>query len=760
LVSVVLVFCWPLGNPWAPASIASGDFTREFFALHAFAVAELERGRLPLWNPYTFGGHPYLAELQTAFWYPPHIVLHGLLLALHRALTLGVLEWLLPLHLLLAAAGAFALGRWCSRSVAGGVLAGIAYAVGGYMTSYPLQQLPILEASAWLPWQAYCLLRLAEAVRCNERQRRWLALTALISGWAALAGHAQTLLYAATLLLPLSAVLIRNMWRTSAAPGPTARRFVLALAAAFALAGGIAAAQYLPSAELAALSVRTALPYVKAAGGFSPSDLKAILVPTGPITRSLTLGPVLLPLVLAGAVAGWKRGAGFWLFMLAVGWLLSLGGHGFLYPLFHQLVPGYALFRDQERAVILSALSAAVLSAYGAAWFVGQDAPPMQSAVTGDLQVDRLHRQLQRVLAGASLVAVTVGISMSAWRLQQPLLLAQPFPTRDMLIVPYVVLIAAGVLLLACRFQEALLGPVPAGCLALLAWASVAPSGWGGNLRLGAQSPYAPPALLAAVRSDPWAGRLDSNGLVASDAGYVWRLPLINGMDELRPRALARLRTAVSPNRYWELLAVRWTLDWRPNRQASSHGWLVPAGASAGKHPIFLYAVPESRPIVTLVHQLWVLPRGADPYPLLASNDFAPQSHALLQGSSPPVAEPSTPDRLHLIDQQPGYLVVRYVSSAPGLLVYSELDYPGWQVQLDHRTVPLRRADTLLLATAAPAGRHLVEFVFRPAIVWWGVGITALAYAITGWLLWTSRGVRNRPRIEPAAAMPVAPDPA
>ena len=50
--------------------------------------------------------------------------------------------------------------------------------------------------------------------------------------------------------------------------------------------------------------------------------------------------------------------------MLAL--LLSYGGNGFLYPLFYWLVPGWNLFRGQERAAYLVALGLSVLAGYGA----------------------------------------------------------------------------------------------------------------------------------------------------------------------------------------------------------------------------------------------------------------------------------------------------------------------------------------------------------------------------------------------------------
>ena len=59
-------------------SFPPGDFTDHFLPFSLFQRAELLAGRLPLWNPYTFSGHPFLADVQAAVFYP----LSNLVLAL------------------------------------------------------------------------------------------------------------------------------------------------------------------------------------------------------------------------------------------------------------------------------------------------------------------------------------------------------------------------------------------------------------------------------------------------------------------------------------------------------------------------------------------------------------------------------------------------------------------------------------------------------------------------------------------------------
>src|SRR5690606_11982280 len=57
-----------------------GDFTHHFLPFSLFLQDEVLAGRLPLWNPFTYGGHPVLADVQAAIFYPVSNILLGLTL--------------------------------------------------------------------------------------------------------------------------------------------------------------------------------------------------------------------------------------------------------------------------------------------------------------------------------------------------------------------------------------------------------------------------------------------------------------------------------------------------------------------------------------------------------------------------------------------------------------------------------------------------------------------------------------------------------
>jgi hypothetical protein len=74
--------------------LGSGDAFTYFTPYRDYANAALRAGQLPLWNPYLFLGAPFLANPQTAIFYPLHWPLVGLDAAASLKATLALHLWL------------------------------------------------------------------------------------------------------------------------------------------------------------------------------------------------------------------------------------------------------------------------------------------------------------------------------------------------------------------------------------------------------------------------------------------------------------------------------------------------------------------------------------------------------------------------------------------------------------------------------------------------------------------------------------------
>ncbi len=177
-------------------SFPAGDFNQHFLPFSLWQRAELLAGRLPVWNPYTYGGHPFLADVQAAVFYPVSNLLLGLTVAFASpAARLYVLEVEAGLHVVLAGFFTYLLVYEFYRRQLPAFLAGAVFAFSGYLTGYPPLQLAVLRTAVWLPLVLWLLLRAFDDRYGSPW--RWTVYAAPAFTVAFLAGHTQTFLFVA-----------------------------------------------------------------------------------------------------------------------------------------------------------------------------------------------------------------------------------------------------------------------------------------------------------------------------------------------------------------------------------------------------------------------------------------------------------------------------------------------------------------------------------------------------------------------------------
>ena len=70
-----------------------------------------------------------------------------------------------------------------------------------------------------------------------------------------------------------------------------------------------------------------------------------------------------------------------------------------------------------------------------------------------------------------------------------------------------------------------------------------------------------------------------------------------------------------------------------------------------------------------------------------------------------------------LTDYRPNELVYNLDSDRGGVVVFSEIFYPGWTATIDGEPAQLGRVDYVLRALRVPAGNHEVVLTFKPASI-------------------------------------------
>ncbi|HEU4631178.1 MAG TPA: YfhO family protein [Gemmatimonadaceae bacterium] len=789
---VYAVFTLLLAYPALAGQFLVSGISDQFIAgypFREFAAEWLRAGKgFPLWNPYQFGGMPYVAAMHGDIFYPTFLL--RMVLPTDVAMTWGFI-----IHLYLAGLFTYLFLRAVGLGFFPAVVGGVAYMLSGQIASYAAPGHDgKLFVSALLP---LFLLALHRGIRDG---RRWAwGLAALLVGLAVLSPHPQLLQY--FLLMGGAYALHAAFGGGNAvhASGPldrpvALRRLALALGAVV-LGLLIGAIQFLPVFRYVDWSPRAggagwehAISY-----SFPPEELINTYLPqfSGIIERytgrnaihfhSEYLGAVVLLLALAafGRAGGVRRSfLWFWVGTFVVTLLWALGGYTPFFHLIYALVPGTKFFRAPSTIYFVATFAVAMLAAVGT----------------------------RRVLARAVAVRYAAG-----WALFALLVLALAFaggltnvarafafPGRESFVTenqPALVLGAARALLFVLLAGAVLvahgmrrLGSAAAG------WALVALAGldlWSVERHYWRFSPPASelyasdptidylksqqepgrvlPLALGAPQTeqrDPYLLGVRSYGLsnagglmvhgIRNVLGYhgneLGRYQELLGSDAASS-AEELFSQLANPN-IWQLLNVRFFLtDAAESPFRGATRLLGPVRDAAGT-TVYLYRLPGDNPAA------WVTPvivKAPDPNVLATLREpaFDVRSAALFDTSAAvqgvQVTAPPTPIDLAVTipRYEPGAIDVRLAEPAPegAALVVSENYYPGWQATVDGRPAPTARADYSLIGVALPAGAREVQLRFHSEPYERGKLITLLALGasllLIGWGAFAERARRD-----------------
>jgi len=404
LVGAVLVmYCRFLTPPYFPKLFCSGyDFSRYLTPQAFYLDQRLHAGEFPFWNPLTLCGFPYPANPQAGAFYPANLARSALTFSPTPYRAQVGLVMLTALHLLLAGAGAYALGRRYGMSRPAALVAAFGYMFGPYMVFRSVLQWNVVAAAAWFP-VIFLLLHGAITAPGRVQAARYLAAGGLAAGLATLAGFPQLIFYTVLSLgfyVLLDAAV--TAWGTADGWKGGPRRLAwgyVCLGAIFALAALVAAALLAPAFELAQESARKATGEDSWVNHLTPdlnvaTQLQYLLVYCGKASTGLRgCGIGMLLLAAAGLIRGNRRhvlvfGLLFVIMAdLTLGRPLPFGQLAHLIDIVH--------FRKPWRAGILLALPLGMLAGFGV------DA--VTSGVSSTTRRRVLYSASLAALAGASL---------------------------------------------------------------------------------------------------------------------------------------------------------------------------------------------------------------------------------------------------------------------------------------------------------------------------------------------------------------------
>ncbi len=612
-----------------------GDFTEQHVAMRTFVVSELHHGRLPFWDPYTFAGEPAVADPIFSTYYPPSLWQ----LLFPPSWMYWILQIEALLHAGLAGLFTFLAVRRLTGSARAGMLAGLAFSLSGYLTSYPMLQIIILQSATWLPAAIWAL-----DVTLEERSWRHAILASLFLGCSILAGHPQTSLYVA---YALAAYLV---WRTMRLR--VSWHFLARLAILLTVFGlGLSAAQWVPSLQILPYSPRAVVGYDYISNGFRLRELLGFVRPNaGHQWSPLYVGILTLIFALWALVRGRKWDTWFWGGVAGIALLLSMGRYGPLFSHVYRWMPGLTLFREQERWALVTVFSIVVLAGYGYA------------------QMERQWPSVRRAF----------------WFLAFLIFLDLFHANSGVILQP-----------------------------------------------IDPRGPFVASSAVRQIRqATPVYGRVSSEGLLpgGANAGLVFHVRDVVGSGPLYQKALDEFVSTVPELRWWQMLDVRHVLT----RRVLHHGALLHV---LSEGDVNLYQTFIGARTAWLAHGYIVSPSQDEAIRATARPDLDPFRTVVLEHKPlPPLPQsPVGKESLRITAFEKQRIAFEAVLTAPGILVASEMWYPGWEVYIDGKRGRTLRAYGILRAVALPAGKHEVEWRFEPSIIWAGLVISmisALAAAI------------------------------
>ncbi len=730
------------------------------YAFREFAATSLKQGHgFPLWNPYLFGGMPYVAAMHGDEFYPPSLVLR-LLLPTDAAMT-----WEMILHVFLAGALTYLFLRGALKlAFFPALIGGLAYMLGGNVAGLVSPGHDgKLYLAALLPLTLFLVHRLV------VDGRFWaVGALAIDVAFAVLTPHPQLLQY--LLLLAAGYALFAAFGMVDAEGRHLERRAALgrlAMAASATVVGFLGSAvQYWPVLEYTPWSPRAGGKGYDHATSYSlpPEEIINTYVPefSGILNRytgrnvihlhSEYIGAAVLVLaLLAFSTRGvLRRQLWFWVGAFIVALLWALGGYTPFFQLVYALVPGTKFFRAPSTMLYIVSFCTAVFAALGAEAALKR--PVARAYLLGAAAVG----------VAVALLATSGGLSTLAASFARPEYAPIVEENQSALVLGawrafLMVGLAIGGVLLAARGRARDAGIVLALTIALDLW-SVERRYW--QFSPPAAQLFATDAVLEYLRKAPEPARVVPFANAAELA--PGRDPYFGGQGEGRAAGLMvhRIRSLVGYHgnelgRYetftgWDVGDYPRQLG-NPNfrrltnlqylysnsAQPPAQGMPLVAGPvrNAAGNMAYLYRFPESNPYA------WVAPiaiKAPDTNVVATVLDprFDVGRAALFDTSArvnaqpvPPQLPPALDVATHVTRYEPGRVDLTLSRPAPAgaALVVSENYYPGWTATVDGRPAAVGRADYVLTGVELPAGAQRVSLQFTSPRYERGLQISLLA---------------------------------
>jgi hypothetical protein len=763
------------GPPWtasAPEDVRFGGANFELADTTAVFLPFFEHTKRvvpedPLWNPHIMAGRPYLANAQSAILSPFTAPVY--VLPVWKALAVMAV-----LKLFVAAFGTYLLGRALGMRFGGALLGGAVYAFGTFFVVW--LGWPLTNVFALLPW----LLLLSELVIRRPDALRVSGLAGLVA-LAFFGGHPETTFH--TVVATAVFFAFRLLWPRRARGRERRRLARPAVAFGLAVIGGAALAgiMLVPLLELLASSGDYARRLDQEPGHSDAGYLGAFFLfdywgrPTqtpliedivsnrgyyaGGITLMLGAAALLVrPTVTRVAVA------------LFAGLALAVvvGADPFFSAV--TALPGFSTAHN-GRLVFLVLFCLALLAGWGLDDLTRRELPgPFRRRLAVAAAAGIFCVPIVWMLIAGTLVPAELGPALKvAWGFADPPPAPRGRPpdahTADVVrlsaLLQWLPLAGAGLALVALGLSGAgrrLARTLPVGVLVGVAFAVLVVDLFRANMGFNpaiptdhAEQPTVPSIRYLqsrtpnrfAVMSRPGIdqplqpdlsmryGLYDARGYdypVERRYDEFWRANVTTSGDFIEPTQ--RAGATMAALRGLSLLSVSDLLHYPYGEPLRLPGLrLAYSGPDAR-----VYRNERALPRVFVVHRQRTVAGADAALAAVSAPRFDPRRVAVTERPVPGIPRergraPASAGRARLVEYEAERIVATATTRARGLLVLTDVHFPGWEATVDGQAAEIERVDYLLRGVVVPPGTHRVEFRYRP--ISWRAGWILSAVAIT-----------------------------
>jgi hypothetical protein len=762
-VAAALTLCWPMLSGQFIGGPASDQYVAGYGFRHFAAEYWKTHHAVPLWNPYLFGGLPFVGGMHGDVFYPTAWL--RWVLPTGTAMNLGF-----AIHIVLAGVALYAFLRALKVEWAAAVTGGVAYELTGMVASMVS---PGHDGKLFVAALApLLLLALLRAVR--HRSLAGYGATALVIGLS-LHGHPQMSYY---LLIAAGIWAAYLVFWDEAGPRGSERYRAIGLGIAAVLLGmAIYAVQAMPFAAYIPYSPRAAsgpstgweyatgfaLPPAEIASTFYP-ELNGMLETyaggNGLKHHTEYLGFTVLLLALLGLGGPERRRERLALGVIGVLFLLvALGGHTPFYRLWYEVMPRMKQVRAAGMAFYLTALPLCVYAGLGAERLL-RGAIPVRRVLIGAGVFAAIG--LLGAIGGLGGVAIALADERMAGQAVDNGLLIQQGGIRLLLVA------LAGGAVFAAVASRRLQGGLAAAALAAVVVADL----WSVERRFfhfGGTAPelFADDQLTTEMKKTPLPFRVwDPKGLYDRELGvYPGSWLMSAGVPQLLGYHGNELNTfdeLFGTKNVWsnqvntallQLFAVRYVALTRETALPGFHLAAGPATTTPGVTAV-LYEADTVPPYARLLSGAVKVPEQQvtqvvlnPQFPALAVAVYG-DSTPLTLGELTRVPAPAQASA-RLAHWAPGEMRVAIEGrdERPLYLVVAENWYMDWQATVDGAAVPALRAQHTMLSVVVPPGAKEVAFRFVSPEYARGRLISLLAVGIALALMVVPR-LRRRPRAD------------